>query len=104
MPLNWQNTNSKLNDYPQAIVLIYFQALTVFESNGRYESARASIANTRVARLFRYYAPLSHQDEAAIWRKQKELQTTKDAEPMLVPDEQRVEDAGLELEAVLESK
>jgi hypothetical protein len=80
------------------------KALAAFESNGRYESARATISNPRVARLFRFYAPLAHDEEAEIWRKQKDLRSSKEAEAVLVPDEQRVEDAGLELEPVLQDK
>ena len=79
------------------------RALALFESNGRYESARGTISNLSVARLFRFYAPLGNDEESEIWRKQKELRSSKDAEPVLVPDEQRVEDAGLELEAVLQN-
>ncbi len=80
------------------------QALTAFETKGRYEYARAAISNPRVARLFKFYSPLANEEEAAIWRRQRELLLSKDAEPILVPDEQRVEDAGLELEPVLQKR
>jgi hypothetical protein len=97
----YETEASRFTDGDRADLL---KALTAFESNGRYESARATISNSKVARLFRFYAPLAHADEAAIWHKQKELRSTKNAETVLVPDEQRVEDAGLELEAVLQNK
>lgn len=73
-------------------------ALSIFESNTRFDHARSSISNKRVASLFKFYAPLSKDDEAEIWRKQRELRETQ-ARP-LVPDDERVEDAGLELEPV----
>jgi hypothetical protein len=71
-------------------------ALSAFESNTRFEHAKASISNKNVASIFKFYAPLSKEEEAEIWRKQRELR----AEAPIVPDDERVEDAGLELEAV----
>ena len=79
------------------------QALVSFESNSFYEIARATISNPQVARIFRFYAPLSHNDEVAIWNRQKSLQSLDAIQEVLVPVDQRVEDAGLEIEPVLES-
>jgi hypothetical protein len=70
--------------------------LAQFE-NRHFASIKRRIANKRVARLFRFYKPLRDPEETAIWRRQKEwLQ-----QPLLIPDDERVEDAGLELDAVL---
>ena len=78
------------------------QAVSSFENPSKYEAARSTISNSRVARIFRFYRPLGHEEEADIWRQQKDLRTSPDTEVVLVPDDQRVEDAGLELDAVLE--
>ena len=78
--------------------------MTLFDSNGKYEIASSTISNSRVAKIFRFYRPLEHEAEATIWRRQKELRATLPPEIIPVPDDQRVEDAGLELDAVLEKK
>lgn len=57
--------------------------------------AKASTSNSKVANHLRFYEPLRASGERAIWEKQKALQ-----EPagVILPDDERVEDAGLELE------
>jgi hypothetical protein len=54
-----------------------------------------SISNSKIARLFRFYEPLRPSGEREIWDKQKELQ---EARTVTLPDDERVEDAGLELD------
>lgn len=78
------------------------QALSSFESNGRYDFAASTICSPRVASIFRFYRPLEHDEEASIWSRQKELKAHQPSEPVLVPDDQRVEDAGLDLDPVLD--
>lgn len=77
-------------------------ALSLYGNQGKYEQARASISNKKVARLFEFYKPLTDLEEASIWSRQKELRAAMTEQTPLMPDEQRVEDAGLELEPVLE--
>lgn len=77
------------------------QAVSVFEYNTKFEYARSTIVTPKVASIFQYYQPLTAQEEASIWQKQKLLQS-RQTESVLVPDDQRVEDAGLELEPVLQ--
>jgi hypothetical protein len=52
-------------------------------------------SGSKVANHLRFYEPLRASGERAIWEKQKALQ-----EPagVILPDDERVEDAGLELE------
>ena len=50
----------------------------------------------KVAKLFRFYKPLSDDHESEIWK----LQRDWIRQPCVVPDDERVEDAGLELEPV----
>jgi len=77
-------------------------ALVLFDKNTHYENARAAITNPNVRRIFRFYQPLDKDREAEIWRKQGELRQNKPPEPVLVSDEKRVEDADLDMDAVLE--
>ena len=76
-------------------------ALMAFDTNTKYDYAKSLISNSKVASIFHFYVPLTHDEEAAIWEKQKTLRSSM-LEQVLVPDDQRVEDAGLELEPVLE--
>jgi hypothetical protein len=78
------------------------QALIPFETASAYEHARSSISNRKVANIFKFYKPLTDPEEAAIWARQKELRAQECPQPVLVPDDQRVEDAGLDLEPILE--
>jgi hypothetical protein len=78
------------------------QALSSFETKRTYEAARSSITNSKVAKIFHFYEPLTGEEEAAIWRRQKELRGVPPIEPVAVPDDQRVEDAGLDLDPVLD--
>jgi hypothetical protein len=80
------------------------QALSGFDTCGKYETARSTISNSQVAKIFRFYRPFQNDEEAAIWRRQKELRAAPTPEPIPVPDDQRVEDAGLELDPLLEKK
>lgn len=80
------------------------QALSGFDTFGKYQTAKASISNTRVASIFRFYQPLNDEEEADIWRRQKELRTRRLPQPIEVPDDQRVEDVDLDIEPILETK
>lgn len=70
--------------------------LAQFE-NRRFASIKRRIANKKIARLFRFYKPLTDPEESEIWKRQREWVQ----QPLLIPDDERVEDAGLELDAVL---
>jgi hypothetical protein len=67
--------------------------------NSKYEEARKSISNRNVARHFEFYKPLDHAGEREIWDNQKA--SKKLLETVSVPDDERVEDAGLELDPIL---
>jgi len=66
----------------------------------KYEALQSSISNERVAKLFRFYKPLPHEAEREIWDQQKAMKSAKANAPGL-PDDERVEDAGLEIEPLL---
>ncbi len=74
------------------------QALSGFE-NSKYESIRKDISNQKVAAHFRFYEPLDHLGEREIWEKQKSFK--RESQTVIVPDDERVEDAGLELDPIL---
>lgn len=69
------------------------QTLSSFE-NRKYECLKLRIANKKVQKLFRFYKPLTDAEEATIWKKRREWLNPR----CVVPDDERVEDAGLELE------
>lgn len=75
------------------------ELLARFE-NRQHSALFSGITNNRVQRVFRHYAALNDRDEQDIWQAQKALQRPE-SEMCGVPDEERVEDAGLELTAVL---
>jgi hypothetical protein len=80
------------------------QALSGFDTCGKYLTARVAISNRKVASIFRFYQPLDDEEEADIWRRQKEIRAAALPRSVEVPDDQRVEDAGLDLEPILEKK
>lgn len=67
--------------------------------NRRYEEIAKRISNKKVAQHFRFYRPLSRDAECVIWNSQKQLK--RPSTTPLVPDDERVEDAGLEMEPLL---
>jgi len=68
-------------------------ALANFE-NRRFRYIRDRISNKKVRTIFRFYKALNDAQETEIWRKQREWIRN----PCAVPDDERVEDAGLELD------
>ena len=69
--------------------------------NAKFESLQRGIANPRLSRLFRFYRPLPDEEESGIWKQQKELRAKASKAGPSLPDDERVEDAGLELEPAL---
>jgi len=69
-------------------------ALSTF-ANNQFQRDRTNISNAKVATHFRFYEPLDHTSERDIWARQKALQ---EARVVPLPDDERVEDAGLELD------
>ncbi len=65
-----------------------------YYGNSKYESIRKGISNSKVVKHFRFYLPLHKIVERDIWERQMSLQRVKTE---TVPDDERVEDAGLEL-------
>ncbi len=64
----------------------------------KFEALAATISNRRAARVFEFYKPLTHEQEREIWELQK---LRKESKAPLLPDDERVEDAGLDVEPVL---
>ena len=64
----------------------------------KFEALRNTISNEHVARVFGFYKPLTDDEEREIWELQK---LNKESKTPLLPDDERVEDAGLEVEPVL---
>jgi hypothetical protein len=62
----------------------------------KLSSVRSGMQNSRIRNLLAHYLPLPEADEREIWRKQKALQ----ADSINVPDDELVEDAGLQDEVL----
>jgi len=77
------------------------KSLLVDFENVYFEAKRKTISNRKVARLWDYYRPLSDREEEDIWRRQRELQQGLTKRNCELPDDERVEDAGLDIEPVL---
>jgi hypothetical protein len=61
----------------------------------RHLSGQVALATAaRVRSIMRHYFPLSKQDELSIWNRQRAIKQQEDP-TILVPDDERVEDAGL---------
>lgn len=69
--------------------------------NVYFEAKRKTMSNRKIARLWDYYRPISEREEEAIWRQQRELGQGSTKQTCELPDDERVEDAGLDIEPVL---
>jgi hypothetical protein len=69
-------------------------ALSTFPK-GELHIAQTTVSNSKVAKHLRFYEPLRQSGERDIWEKQKAFQQ---ANVVTLPDDERVEDAGLELD------
>jgi hypothetical protein len=70
--------------------------------NKKYDFLLGQASNSKVSNVFTFYKPLTNDQEADIRERQSRLQPKRPKE-ITVPDDERVEDAGLELEPALES-
>ena len=61
-----------------------------------YGSLTTETTNSAVKRVLPFYAIPSKADEAEIWAKMKLISKKPDEETIEVPDDERVEDAGLQ--------
>jgi hypothetical protein len=93
---DYQQQLSSLSNDARAELL---NSLKDFE-NRRYDLICGEASDKRVKNLLRFYRPLTHHDELDIRQRQRGQQVSESV-PML-PDDERVEDAGLELEPHLE--
>lgn len=60
-----------------------------------YHALPAKAESKAVKKILRHYVPLSHEEEAEIWKKMKELQTASLSAEAVIPADELVEDAGL---------
>ncbi|MHA3772641.1 radical SAM protein [Verrucomicrobiota bacterium sgz303538] len=68
-----------------------------------FDGLKSKIANKRIQRIFEFYQPLSEKEESEIWAQQRQRKLSSAASTPEIPDDERVEDAGLELDATLKS-
>ena len=61
----------------------------------KFLELRTQTGNQRVREILEFYRPLSDAQEAEIWRKCKEHQSSMTTQRAAIPDDERVEDAGL---------
>lgn len=95
---------AEFDDYQQSLNKLTktesdeLKALLAVLENKNYGVLSKAVVSRNVATVFRHYQPLAEEIERDIWNEQKTHRSKKRAE---VPDDERVEDAGLELDAVL---
>jgi hypothetical protein len=85
----------KLSDSEKAELLM---VLSTHEKS-EYTKARKMLSNEKLRKIMRYYIPPSLAEERKIWEKQKDRLKAFASEQPEVPDDERVEDAGLEIAA-----
>jgi hypothetical protein len=61
-------------------------------------SLPARTLNARLKRILRFYVPLAKEELTAIWAQQKDLTRGEPTADMGLPEDERVEDAGLDHE------
>ena len=64
-----------------------------------YASAKKFLSSAKLRSIMNYYLPISRPEEQRIWKKQKVRLKARALEQINVPDDERVEDAGLEIAA-----
>src|SRR6266566_271905 len=92
----FQAYDSELNSLSQSERADLMCLLRDFE-NRKYEFLLGQAPNHKVADVFRFYKPLTDEQEVEIRERQSQVRPMKPKE-ITVPDDERVEDAGLELE------
>lgn len=77
------------------------ELITALSSHDRrdYGKAKKTLSNKKLRSVMSYYLPLAHADEQKIWKKQKLRLEAMEKERVDVPEDERVEDAGLEIAA-----
>ena len=93
---NYKEELSKFSASDKADLLA---ALSIFE-NRKFEAIRAGVSNRKVAKLLRFYKELDDQVERNIWDRQKLAANGNlgDLGFGAIPEDELVEDAGLELD------
>jgi hypothetical protein len=64
-----------------------------------YAKVKKTLSNEKLRNVMEYYVPLSRPAERKIWNKQKARLKAREKEQVIIPDDERVEDAGLEIAA-----
>lgn len=80
----------RLNASEKSELLSLIASVDPRDLRNQIQSAKAK----RVKAIMRHYVPLSKAEEAAIWAKQRSMRRLAD-QSIIVPDDERVEDAGL---------
>jgi hypothetical protein len=89
----YQKEFKKLSSSERTELLGLIAAVDPRELRGQVKLA----TNSRVRSIMKYYIPLAKGEEAEIWAKQRALKQQDDPS-IVVPDDERVEDAGLSYE------
>jgi hypothetical protein len=97
--VEFQDEFKKLNATEKSELLDLIASVDPRNLRSRIQFANAK----KVKTIMRHYVPLPKQEEAEIWTKQRRVRQTAD-QSIIVPDDERVEDAGLYYEDALASK
>ena len=61
----------------------------------QFAALRKSITNKPIRKIMEFYAPLSEQREIEIWNKCRDYRSKQRQQAISIPEDERVEDAGL---------
>jgi hypothetical protein len=92
----YRELSQQLSDIDRQELLHHLSGYTP----SRYNAISKTIVNSKVAQVFVFYKPLSNEVEADIWRMQRLRKRTFN-QVSTIPEDELVEDAGLELEPTL---
>jgi hypothetical protein len=89
----YESEIAKLSEAEKAELLSVLSA----HEKSEYRAVARKLSDTKLKRLMKYYIPPSREAEREIWNKQKKAGATRfHSEEITMPDDERVEDAGLE--------
>ena len=96
-----QGGRAELEQFQKEFDLLTHEELTQLSQllssapQSKFKDLKSATTSSRLRSILNWYPPLSDSEEAAIWKKAKEARGTTLHEMIQVPDDERVEDAGL---------
>ena len=94
----WEEYKSEMGKMSEIEKEELLEILSV-NKKSQYKTTQKSIKNKKIKSIMEHYIPLDSRKEREIWDKQKEYKKTKKKVDIEIPEDERVEDAGIEVAA-----